>query len=135
MKIGQIRPTFLVPEKTVNFFEGKPVVPSSTLKMRKSHKKLARVYAYTHAYTQIRDGGGKYARAPFSGYITNCAYSPPPVCPFFLEAAIVLDFPSMSSSSLPPSPIYPCETKQLAKPQQLQLLLWGRKEDFSLFGK
>ena len=59
MKSEQIRPTFLVPEKTVNFFEVKPVVPSSTLKMRKSHKKLARVYAYTHAYTQIRDGGGR----------------------------------------------------------------------------
>ena len=60
MKSEQIGPTFLVPEKTVNFFEVKPVVPYSTLKMRKSHKKLARVYAYTHAYTQIRDGGGRY---------------------------------------------------------------------------
>ena len=64
MKVGQIGPTFLVPEKTVNFFGVKPVVPSSTLKMRKSHKKLARVYAYTHAYTQIRDGGGKSAPPP-----------------------------------------------------------------------
>ena len=35
-----------------------------TLKMSKSHKKLARVYAYTHAYTQIRDGGGKSAPPP-----------------------------------------------------------------------
>ena len=59
MKVGQIGPTFLVPEKTVNFFWVKPVVPSSILKMRKSHKKSARVYAYTHAYTQIRDGGGQ----------------------------------------------------------------------------
>ena len=41
MKLGQIGPTFLVPEKTVNFFGVKPLVPSSTLKMRKSHKKLA----------------------------------------------------------------------------------------------
>ena len=57
MKVGQIEPTFLVPEKTLNIFGVKPVVHSSTLKMRKSHKKLARVYAYTHAYTQIRDGG------------------------------------------------------------------------------
>ena len=64
MKVGQIGPTFLVPEKTVNFFWVKPVVPSSTLKMRKSHKKLARVYAYTHAYTQICDGEGKYAPPP-----------------------------------------------------------------------
>ena len=64
MKVGQIGPTFLVPEKTVNFFGVKHVVPSSTLKMRKSHKKLARVYAYTHAYTQIRDGGGKSAPPP-----------------------------------------------------------------------
>ena len=61
MKVGQIGPTFLVPEKTVNFFRVKPAVSSFTLKMRKSHKKLARVYAYTHVYTQIRDGGGKYA--------------------------------------------------------------------------
>ena len=61
MKSEQIGPTLLVPERTVNFFEVKPVVPSSSLKMRKSHKKLARVYAYTHAYTQIRDGGGKSA--------------------------------------------------------------------------
>ena len=61
MKVGQIGPTFLVPEKTVNFFRVKPAVSSFTLKMRKSHKKLARVYAYTHAYTQIRDGRGKCA--------------------------------------------------------------------------
>ena len=61
MKVGQIGPTFLVPEKTVNFFWVKPAVSPFTLKMRKSHKKIARVYAYTHTYTQIRDGGGKYA--------------------------------------------------------------------------
>ena len=61
MKVGKIGLTFLVPEKTVIFFGVKHVVPSSTLKMRKSHKKLARVYAYTHLYTQIRDGGGKSA--------------------------------------------------------------------------
>ena len=59
MKVGQIGPTFLVPEKTVNFFGVKPVVPSSTLKIGKSHKKIACVYAYTHAYTQISDDGGK----------------------------------------------------------------------------
>ena len=47
--------------KTVNFFGVKRVAPSSTLKMRKSHKKSARVYAYTHAYTQLRDGGGRSA--------------------------------------------------------------------------
>ena len=61
MKVGQIGPTFLVPGKTVNFFGVKTVVPPSTLKMRKSHQKLAHVYAYTHAYTQIRDGGGRSA--------------------------------------------------------------------------
>ena len=43
------------------FFGVKHVAPSSTLKMRKSHKKSARVYAYTHAYTQLRDGGGRSA--------------------------------------------------------------------------
>ena len=61
MKSEQIGQTFLVPEKTVIFFGVKPVVPSSTLKMRKSHKKSARVYGYTRAYTQIRDDGGKSA--------------------------------------------------------------------------
>ena len=64
MKVRQIGPTFLVPGKTVTFFGVKSVVPSSTLKMRKSHKKLACVYAYTHAYTQIRDGGGKSEPQP-----------------------------------------------------------------------
>ena len=34
------------------FFGVKRVAPSSTLKMRKSKKKSARVYAYTHVYTQ-----------------------------------------------------------------------------------
>ena len=57
MKIGHFGPTFIFPGKTVNFFGVKHVAPSSTLKMRKSHKKSARVYAYTHAYTQLRDGG------------------------------------------------------------------------------
>ena len=61
MKIGHFGPTFIFPVKTVNFFEVKRVAPSSTLKMRKSHKKSARVYAYTHAYTQLRDGGGRSA--------------------------------------------------------------------------
>ena len=42
----------------------KYVVSPFTLKMRKSHKKLARVYAYTHAYTQIRDGGGQICPPP-----------------------------------------------------------------------
>ena len=64
MKIGQIGPTFLVPGKTVNIFGVKSIAPSSTLKMRKSHKKLARLYAYTRAYMQIRDGGGKYGPPP-----------------------------------------------------------------------
>ena len=61
MKIGHFGPTFIFPGKTVNFFGVKHVAPSSTLKMRKSHKKSARVYAYTHAYTQLRDGGGRSA--------------------------------------------------------------------------
>ena len=61
MKVGQIGPTFLIPGKTVIFFGVKSVVPSSTLKMTKSQKKLARVYAYTPAYMQIRDGGGRSA--------------------------------------------------------------------------
>ena len=59
MKIGHFGPTFIFPGKTVNFFGVKHVAPSSTLKMRKSHKKSARVYAYTHAYTRIQDGGGQ----------------------------------------------------------------------------
>ena len=61
MKIGHFGPTFIFPGKTVNFFGVKHVAPSSTLKMRKSHKKSARVYAYTHAYTQLCDGGGRSA--------------------------------------------------------------------------
>ena len=61
MKVGQIGPTFVTPGKTVNFFGVKSVAPSSTLKMRKSQKKLAPVYAYTHSYARKRDGGGKSA--------------------------------------------------------------------------
>ena len=80
MKVGQIGPTFLVPEKTVNFFGVKHVVPSSTLKMRKSHKKLARVYAYTHAYTQIRDGGGKYAPPPSNNRVNSHSVEGIPAC-------------------------------------------------------
>ena len=64
MKIGHFGPTFIFPGKTVKFFWVKRVPPSSTLKMRKSHKKSARVYAYTHAYTQLRDGGGRSAPPP-----------------------------------------------------------------------
>ena len=40
MKVGQIGPTFVVPGKTVIFLGVKSVVPSSTLKMTKSQKKL-----------------------------------------------------------------------------------------------
>ena len=69
MKIGHFGPTFIFPVKTVNFFGVKRVAPSSTLKMRKSHKKSARVYAYTHAYTQLREGGGR--SAPPGSYRVN----------------------------------------------------------------
>ena len=69
MKIGHFGPTFIFPGKTVNFFGVKHVAPSSTLKMRKSHKKSARVYAYTHAYMQIRNGGGKSAPPPESNRV------------------------------------------------------------------
>ena len=41
----------------MKFYEVKCFEPSYTLKKTKSQKKLARVYAYTHAYTQIREGG------------------------------------------------------------------------------
>ena len=57
MKFGQIGPTFVDPGKTVIFWMVKSVVSSSTLKMRKSQKKLAPVYAYTHVYARKRDGG------------------------------------------------------------------------------
>ena len=73
MKVGQFRPTFLVPGNTVIFLGVKSVVPSSTLKMRKSHKKLARIYVYTHAYTQIRDGGGRSAPPALIGLIKRVA--------------------------------------------------------------
>ena len=49
MKVGQIGPTWLVPEKTVIFFGVKPVVPSFILKMRKSHKKSAHVLLHVLA--------------------------------------------------------------------------------------
>ena len=71
MKVGQIGPTSWVPEKTVNFFGVKPVVPSSLLKMRKSHIKSARVCAYTHAYTQIRDGGADLPAPELNRVNTN----------------------------------------------------------------
>ena len=71
MKIGHFGPTFIFPGKTVNFFGVKHVAPSSTLKMRKSHKKSARVYAYTHAYTQLRDGGGRSAPPPGSNRVKS----------------------------------------------------------------
>jgi hypothetical protein len=61
MKVGQIGPTFVDPGKMVNFWRVKSVVSFSTLKMRKSQKKLAPVYAYTHMYARKRDGGGKSA--------------------------------------------------------------------------
>ena len=64
MKVGQIGPTFVVPGKTVIFWRVKSVVSSSTLKLRKSKKKLAPVYAYTHGYVRKRDGGGKSAPPP-----------------------------------------------------------------------
>ena len=56
MKVGQIGPTFVVPGKTVIFWRVKSVVSFSTLKMRKSKKKLAPVYAYTHVYARKCDG-------------------------------------------------------------------------------
>ena len=57
MKVGQIG-------KTVIFWRVKSVVSFSTLKMRKSKKKLAPVYAYTHMYARKCDGGGKSAPHP-----------------------------------------------------------------------
>ena len=69
MKFGQIGPTFVDPGKTVIFWRVKSVVSSSTLKMRKSKKKLAPVYAYTHSYARKRDGGGKSAPPPESNRV------------------------------------------------------------------
>ena len=88
MKVGHFGPTFIFPVKTVNFFEVKRVAPSSTLRMRKSQKKSARVYAHTHAYTQLRDGGGRSA--------------PPESNRVNLEAGIflILNQPPPSSSHL-----------------------------------
>ena len=71
MKVRQNGPTVLVSGKTVIFFGVKSCVPPSTLKMRKSHKKLARVYAYTHAYTQIRDGGANMP-PPGNNRVNQC---------------------------------------------------------------
>ena len=82
MKIGHFGPTFIFPGKTVNFFGVKHVAPSSTLKMRKSHKKSARVYAYTHAYTQLRDGGGRSAPPESNGVKTGSKFL---YCQMFLS--------------------------------------------------
>ena len=54
---------FLSSWENGDFFGVKTVVPSSTLKMRKRNKKLARVYAYT----QQRDSGAPLLRAPLCG--------------------------------------------------------------------
>ena len=76
MKVGQIGPTFVVPGKTVNFWRVKSVVSFSTLKMRKSKKKWAPVYAYTHMYARKRDGGGKSAPpSPESNRVKTSAWT------------------------------------------------------------
>ena len=54
MKVGQIGPTFVVPGKTVIFWRVKSVVSFSTLKMRKSQKKLARHRPHRHLPHQHR---------------------------------------------------------------------------------
>ena len=69
MKVGQIGPTFVDPGKMVNFWRVKSVVSFSTLKMRKSKKKIAPVYAYTHSNARKRDGGGKSAPPPESNRV------------------------------------------------------------------
>ena len=71
MKFGQIGPTSVDPEKTVIFWRVKSIVSSSTLKLRKSQKKLAPVYAYTYMYARKRDGGGKSA-PPESNRVKRC---------------------------------------------------------------
>ena len=48
----------------VNFCGTKSVPPTSSIKMRNCQKKLARVYVYTRAYTQIRDRGGWLSPPP-----------------------------------------------------------------------
>ena len=45
----------------MNFFGVKLFATSSTLKVRKSHKKSACLDAYVRVYKRIRDGGGKSA--------------------------------------------------------------------------
>ena len=42
----------------------KSVPPTSSIKMRNCQKKLARVFAHTHAYTQIHDRGGTLCPPP-----------------------------------------------------------------------
>ena len=71
MKVGQIGPTFIFPVKTVTFYWVESLVTSSILKMRKSYKKLAHVYAYSHANTQIRDRGGWLGPPPWIGLMRN----------------------------------------------------------------
>ena len=90
MKVGQIGPTFVVPGKMVIFLGVKSVVPSSTLKMTKSQKKLARVCAYTPAYMQIRDGGGRSAPPELNRVNTLLQYKPIECCRFAFQVANLL---------------------------------------------
>ena len=53
----------------VDFYGAKSVPPTSSIKMRKCQKKLARVYVYTRAYTQIRERGGLLGPPPLIGLI------------------------------------------------------------------
>ena len=52
MKVGQFVPTFLGGQKCLTLFH---------TENEESHKKIARIYVYTHAYTQMCDGGDRSA--------------------------------------------------------------------------
>ena len=54
MKVGQIGPTLLAPEKTVNFFWGQTCCTLFHTKNEEKSQKIStciRLCAYTHAYT------------------------------------------------------------------------------------
>ena len=73
MKVGQIGPTFIFPVKTVTFYWVESLVTSSILKMRKSHKKLAPVYALlpTCVYANTWQGGLIRPPPPWIGLISS----------------------------------------------------------------
>ena len=72
----------------MNFCGAKSVPPTSSIKMRNCQKKLARVFAYTHAYTQIRDRGGHDGPPPTLNRVNVVVDAIGPETDFTLETNV-----------------------------------------------